>query len=150
MILVAGARLFSWVLAYGMVPVTVANFMLATVSDPLLFLLLLNLLLLLVGMFMEANAAFVMLVPVLFPIAQALGVDPIQFNVIFAVNLCIGLITPPVGLCLFAVADVAGISPLRLLRSLIPFFVPLLISLLVVTLVPDLSLYLPRMFGFVR
>ena len=143
MIVVGAAKLFSWLLAYTGVPQAVSAFVLANVSDALVFLLVVNVLLLIIGMFLEANAALVMLVPVLYPIALALGVDPVHFGVVVVLNLCIGLITPPVGLCLNIACMIAR-SPLeRGSVAILPFLAAALAVLLLVTLVPQASLLLP-------
>jgi tripartite ATP-independent transporter DctM subunit len=148
--IIAVSAVIGWILTMEQVPLHMAAFLLDWSPEPWVFLLLLNGILLVLGCFMAAAPVIIMLTPIILPASLAMGIHPVHLGVVMVLNLMIGLITPPVGLCLFAVADVAGISPLRLLRSLLPFFVPLLISLLVVTLVPDLSLYLPRAFGFVR
>jgi len=145
MLVVGAARLFSWILAYESVPQAVADWMLATLSDPLLFLLLVNLLLLVVGMFLEANAAIVMLIPVLYPVALKLGIDPVHFSVIFALNLCIGLITPPVGLCLNIGCVIARIPLERGARDCLPFLAGALLVLAAITLVPGLSTWFPAL-----
>jgi TRAP-type C4-dicarboxylate transport system permease large subunit len=106
--------------------------------------------LLALGCFMASAPVIIMLTPIILPVAMAMDINPIHLGVVMVLNLMIGLITPPVGLCLFAVSEVAGISPLRLLRALMPFFLPLLAALLLITLIPEISLALPRAFGFVR
>src|SRR5690606_8125343 len=108
MVVVGAAKIFSWILGYAGLPQQIANAFLAATDNPWVFLILLNILLLVVGMFMEANAALIMLVPVLFPVALKLGIDPIHVSVVIVVNLCIGLITPPVGLCLNLSSLMAG------------------------------------------
>jgi tripartite ATP-independent transporter DctM subunit len=148
--IIAVSALISWILTMERVPVHMAAFIVDWSPEPWVFLLLLNAALLILGCFMASAPVIIMLTPIILPAAVAMGVEPIHLGIVMVLNLMIGLITPPVGLCLFAVADVAGISPLRLLRALIPFFLPLLAALLLVTLVPEISLFLPRAFGFVR
>ncbi|GAB5374521.1 MAG: hypothetical protein AcusKO_09830 [Acuticoccus sp.] len=116
--------------------------------NPYVFLLFLNVLLLLLGCFMAAAPVIIMVTPIILPGTTAMGLDPIHAGVVMVLNLMIGLITPSGGLCLFAVAEVAEISPVRLMRALVPFFVPLLASLLAITLMPGLVLTVPRLFGF--
>lgn len=147
LIIVGAARVFSWILAYYNVPTEVAAFVSSTIRDPLLFLLLVNVILLLVGMFLEANAAIVMLVPVLFPIALALGIDPLHFSVVLVLNLCIGLITPPVGLCLNIAAVIARISLERATLGVLPFLGAAFGVLLLVTFFPPLVTLLPNLLG---
>jgi C4-dicarboxylate transporter DctM subunit len=113
--------------------------------DPLVFLLIVNVLLLLIGTFMEANAAMVMLVPILHPAGVALGVDPVQMGVIVVVNLCLGLITPPIGLCLNVACKIAGLPLERSLKDIAPFVALGLGLLAALSLLPAVSLWLPRL-----
>lgn len=147
MIIVGAARLFSWLLAYVHIPQDVARFILAATEEPLVFLLAVNILLLIVGMFMEANAALVMLAPVLFPVAIQLGIDPIHFSVVFVLNLCIGLITPPVGLCLNITSLMANISLEKGAVGVFPFLGTALVVLAAITLLPQLTLWFPAFIG---
>jgi tripartite ATP-independent transporter DctM subunit len=147
---IAVSALISWLLTMEQVPLHMAAYIVEWSPTPWVFLLLLNGVLLVLGCFMASAPVIIMLTPIILPAAVAMSIEPVHLGMVMVLNLMIGLITPPVGLCLFAVADVAGISPLRLLRALLPFFVPLLIALLTITLVPEISLYLPRLFGFVR
>jgi len=91
-----------------------------------------------------------MLTPILMPIAMAMEIHPVHLGLVMVLNLMLGLITPPVGLCLFAVSEVAKISPVVLMRALIPFFFPLLGVLLLITLVPEIVLVIPQALGFIR
>jgi C4-dicarboxylate transporter DctM subunit len=140
MVIVAAAKAFSWVLAYVGIPRTIADFVLANITDPLMFLIFLNILLLIVGMFIETNAAIVMLVPVFYPIAIALGIDPTHFTVLLVVNLCIGLITPPAGLCLNIASVLARTSLEDGVRGVAPFFGMALFIIAVLTLFPQMVL----------
>lgn len=143
MIIVGAAQLFAWQLAYAQIPQQAVALITSISENPLLFLLMVNLLLLFVGTFMEANAAMVMLVPILYPVGMALGIDPIQLGVITVVNLCLGLITPPIGLCL-AVACKIGDLPLeRGVRDILPFVAVGLALLAALSLMPGMSLWLP-------
>ncbi|WP_119165634.1 TRAP transporter large permease [Algihabitans albus] len=146
--IIAASALIAWLLTMGQVPLHFAAVILDLSPNPYVFLLFLNLLLLVLGCFMAAAPVIIMVTPIILPAAVAMGLDPIHLGVVMVLNLMIGLITPPVGLCLFAVAEVASISPLRLIRALLPFFVPLLASLLLITLFPGLVLFVPRLFGF--
>lgn len=143
MIIVGAARLFSWILGYAGLPARIAAFLLEVTSEPALFLLLVNALLLIVGMFLEANAALIMLVPVLFPAAQALGVDQTHLSVVTVVNLCIGLITPPVGLTLNLSALIAEVPLGAAIREVLPFLGFALMVLAALTFVPWLATGLP-------
>ena len=103
-----------------------------------------NIVLLVVGCFMEAIAAMLILVPILVPPAMALGIDPVQFGLVFVLNLMIGTITPPVGVVLYVTANVAGISFERVTRATMPFLIPLLVVLAAITLWPPLTTWLPK------
>ena len=115
------------------------------VGNPLLFLLVVNVLLLVVGCFMEALAAMLILIPILMPAAAQLGIDPIQFGLIFVLNLMIGTITPPVGVVLFVTSKIAGISFEAMSRAIVPWLIPLLAVLAAITLWPPLTTWLPSL-----
>jgi TRAP-type C4-dicarboxylate transport system permease large subunit len=111
-----------------------------------MFLLLANLLMLFVGCFLEPTAAITILVPILLPIVRELGIDPVHFGLIMVLNLMIGLLHPPMGLVLFVLARVAKLSIERTTMAILPWLLPLLVSLALVTYVPAISLWLPRQF----
>jgi TRAP-type C4-dicarboxylate transport system permease large subunit len=117
-----------------------------SVGNPLLFLLMVNLLLLFIGCFMEALAAMLILIPILTPVAAQLGIDPIQFGLIFVLNLMIGTITPPVGVVLFITSKIAGISFEAMSRAIVPWLIPLLAVLVTASLWPPLTTALPNYF----
>ncbi len=143
MALVMTASLFAWCLSVSRLPQAVSAALVDGIGDPLLFLLLLNLVLLVVGCFMEAIAAILLLVPIFVPPALALGVDPVQLGVVFVLNLMIGTITPPVGVVLFVTANVARLPFETVARAVLPYLVPLLLVLLAITLLPPLTTWLP-------
>jgi C4-dicarboxylate transporter DctM subunit len=145
MLIVGMAKFFSWVLVNNRVPQTVASLIMETTRNPIMLLLLINVVLLIVGCFMEANAALVMLVPVLLPIAQAAGVSPIHFGVIACVNLCLGLVTPPVGLTLNLSCEMGGCKLEEGAREALPFLIVGILFLLVLTYVPAVSMTLPSL-----
>ncbi|MEX0760041.1 MAG: TRAP transporter large permease [Tistlia sp.] len=145
MIIVGAAKLFAWQLAYTQIPQAAIEWITGVAHDPLVFLLMVNVLLLLVGTFMESNAAMVMLVPILHPAGMALGVDPVQLGVIVVVNLCLGLITPPIGLCLNVACKIAGLPLERSLKDIAPFVVLGLLLLAALSLLPAVSLWLPQL-----
>ncbi|MEO1293139.1 MAG: TRAP transporter large permease [Pseudomonadota bacterium] len=145
MIIVGSAKLFSWILAYAQIPQAAVAWMTSVTSDPIFFLMLVNVFLLFVGTFMESSAAKVMLVPILHPVGVALGVDPIQLGVIVQVNLCLGLITPPIGLCLNVACKVGGIPLESALKDIAPFLLLGLGLLLALSYFPQLSLWLPTL-----
>jgi tripartite ATP-independent transporter DctM subunit len=145
LMLVMTASLLGWVLARAQVPQQLGALILELSQDPLVILLLINALLLVVGCFMEALAALIILIPVFLPVVQAVGIDPVHFGVVMVLNLMIGTLTPPIGIVLFVVARVAGISFERVTRATAPFLVPLVAVLLLITVFPELVLALPRL-----
>jgi tripartite ATP-independent transporter DctM subunit len=144
--IVAGASIFGWVLTTSRVTEAFAAGLLSLTQNPIMILILINLLLLVVGCFMETIAAITILTPVLLPVAVNVGVDPVHFGIIMVLNLMIGLLTPPVGMSLYMVSSIGGLPVERALRGTLPFFIPLALALLVVTLVPALSTWLPGLF----
>ena len=145
-LIVAGASLFGWVLAREQVPQKVAALFLNISQDPLVILLIINCLLLFLGCIMEGLAIMILLVPVLLPVTQAVGIDPVHFGVIVVMNLMIGILTPPFGVALFVVAKVGNIPFHVLARAILPFLGPLIIVQVIVTYWPSLILFLPRLF----
>lgn len=144
LVLVIMATTFGRLITIARIPVLLANWM-TTISDsPIVVLLLINLFLLFVGMFMETISSIIILTPILLPVAQTLGVDPILFGVILTVNLAIGFCTPPLGVNLFVASGISGIPIERLTRSILPFFVGMIVLLLIVSYVPQVSLLLPQ------
>jgi tripartite ATP-independent transporter DctM subunit len=144
--LVMTAAALAWCLSISQLPQTLGPMIVDVVGNPLLFLLAVNILLLLVGCFMEALAAMLILIPILTPAAAAFGIDPVQFGLIFVLNLMIGTITPPVGVVLFVTSRIAGISFESMSRAILPWLVPLLSVLLAITLWPPLTTFLPNLF----
>ena len=147
MFIVAAASIFGWMLTATGVTAQIAAWVLAVTKEPWLFLLMANLLMLFVGCFLEPTAAITILVPILLPIARQLGVDPVHFGLIMVLNLMIGLLHPPMGMVLFVLARVAKLSVERTTMAILPWLVPLLGSLIVLTYVPSISMWLPRMMG---
>lgn len=147
MIIVGTATIFGRVLAIERIPVMIAEYIVQLTSSPALILLLINVLLLFVGMFMETLAAIIILTPILLPVVVAVGVDPVHFGIVMIVNLAIGLVTPPVGVNLFVGARVGGSTLEAVSRGSMPFLVAMFIILMLVTYVPSLSLFLPELMG---
>ncbi|HLV20929.1 MAG TPA: TRAP transporter large permease subunit, partial [Polyangiaceae bacterium] len=147
MLLVGCSQAMSWVLAYQNIPQTVGAGFLALSDDPRALLLVVNVLLLLAGTFLDMTPAVLIFTPILLPVLSAQGVDPVHFGMIMITNLCIGLCTPPVGTCLFVGCSVGRTSLARVLPPLVPMFVAMLAALLLITFVPGLSLWLPALFG---
>jgi C4-dicarboxylate transporter, DctM subunit len=130
------------------VPKTLSTVLKAYELSPLGFLLAANLLLLLLGCFLEGTTILLVIVPVLLPTAHALGLDPVHFGVVAVVNIMIGLITPPYGLLLFMMAKIAGVPLRDLVREVMPFLGVMIGALAAITLAPDLVLFLPRLLGY--
>jgi tripartite ATP-independent transporter DctM subunit len=146
MFIVAAASIFGWMLTATGVTADIAAWVLAFTKEAWVFLLLANLLMLFVGCFLEPTAAITILVPLLLPIAAQLGIDPVHFGLVMVLNLMIGLLHPPMGMVLFVLARVAGLSFERTTMAILPWLVPLLVSLFVLTYVPAIVLWLPRLF----
>ena len=143
--IVACASLFGWVLAREQVPQHVAELFLSVSREPWVLLTIINLLLLVLGCFMEGMAILILMVPVLLPVTNAVGIDPVHFGVVVVMNLMIGILTPPFGVALFTVAKVADIPFAVLARAILPFIPPLLVVQAIVTYWPALVMYLPRL-----
>jgi TRAP-type C4-dicarboxylate transport system permease large subunit len=148
MLIVAAASIFGWMLTATGVTTAIAEWVLGFTDQVWVFLLLANLLMLFVGCFLEPTAAITILVPILLPIALKLGVDPVHFGLIMVLNLMIGLLHPPMGMVLFVLARIAKLSVERTTVAILPWLVPLLGSLILLTYVPAISLWLPHKFGF--
>lgn len=148
LLILAAARAFAWVLIIQSVPQTLAAAIIAMELSPIVFLLAVNVLLLVFGLFMDPLPGVMVLVPILAPIATMLGVDPTHFAVVVILNLTIGLITPPVGSLLFVVSSAVDLKVSRLVREMPPFLITHLIVLLLITFVPALSTWAPRASGF--
>jgi len=145
LIIVGAASLFGWILTTTRVTETLATALLSVTTDPLLLLLIINVLLLIVGCFMETIAAISILVPILMPVVTKAGIDPVQFGIVMVLNLMIGLLTPPVGMVLFVLARVAKMSFDRTVMAVLPLLIPLLIVLALISLIPPLTLWLPTL-----
>jgi TRAP-type C4-dicarboxylate transport system permease large subunit len=145
MFIVAAASIFGWMLTATGVTSDIAKWVLAVTNEPWVFLLMANLLMLFVGCFLEPTAAITILVPILVPIAQKLGIDLVHFGLIMVLNLMIGLLHPPMGMVLFVLARVAKLSVERTTVAILPWLIPLLFALVILTYVPAISLWLPRM-----
>jgi len=143
MFIVSSAAIFAWVLTVEQVPAQMSELLLGFSKDPVVLLLLVNVILLIVGMFMESIAAIMVMTPLLVPPLYAAGVDPVHLGVVVVLNLMIGLLTPPVGMSLYMVSIISNVTFSRMARVIWPFLVPLLVSLLIVTLVPSISTWLP-------
>ena len=145
LMLVMTASLMGWVLTRAQVPQQLGTLILGTTRNPLIILLMINIFLLIVGCFMEALAALIILVPVFMPVIQSVGIDPVHFGLVMVLNLMIGTITPPVGIVLFVVARVAKLPFETVTRATAPFLIPLIVVLVLITIFPPLVLWLPNL-----
>jgi TRAP-type C4-dicarboxylate transport system permease large subunit len=132
------------------VTAAIGQWVLGVTDQPWQFLLLANLLMLFVGCFLEPTAAITILVPILVPICQQLGIDLVHFGLVMVLNLMIGLLHPPLGMVLFVLARIAKLSIERTTMAIIPWLLPLLGSLIAITMIPELTLWLPRLAGMVK
>ena len=146
LLIVAGASIFGYLITTSKITDHVADAVLAITTQPWAILLLVNIFLLIVGCFMETIAAITILVPVLIPLMDRIGVDPVHFGVVMVLNLMIGLLTPPVGMVLYVLARVANISLDRTTKACAPFLIPLLVTLGIVTYWPSMVMLLPNLF----
>jgi tripartite ATP-independent transporter DctM subunit len=147
LLLIGASMGMSWVMSSANIPQAVSAVLLEITENKLLFLLIVNILLLVVGTFMDMTPAVLIFTPILLPVAQKFGIDPVHFGLMMIFNLCIGLCTPPVGSVLFIGCSVAKTTIRQVLRPLLPFFAAMVIVLLLVTYVPALSLWLPQLLG---
>lgn len=147
LVVIGCATGFSKVLTLGRIPTTVATLLTTMTDSKVLILLLINLLLLLVGCFMETVCAIMILAPILFPVVTALGVDPIHFGIIMVTNLAIGFITPPLGVNMFVASRVGETTLDVVIRGIVPFLVLMIATLMLITYVPAISMFLPNLLG---
>ncbi len=147
MLLVASSQVMSRVLTQEQVPEAVSSALLGLSSNPVTILLTINAILLVVGMFMDMTPAVLVFTPVFLPVALAIGMNPIHFGIVLIANLCIGLCTPPVGTCLFLGCSVGHSNITDVSRAMLPFYAAMIVALVIITYVPALSMWLPRLVG---
>ncbi len=150
MFLIGTSMAMSWILAYENIPTIVANAMVTLSDNPIIILLLINLVLLMVGIFMDMTPAVLIFTPIFLPVAVELGMSPLHFGIMMVLNLCIGLCTPPVGSILFVGCAIAKTSISKIVRPMLPMYVAMILVLMLVTYVPALSEALPRFFGLIE
>ena len=150
LLIVGAASLFGWVLTTTRITEYAAEALLSYTSNRYVILLLINVLLLIVGCFLEPIASISILVPVLMPVITKVGIDPVHFGVVMTLNLMIGLLHPPLGMVLFVLARIAKMSIERTTMAILPWLIPLLASLVAITLIPELTLWLPRAVGLIK
>ena len=143
--IIGTSTLFTYVMVKEGISKDIANFILGISSNPAIILLIINIILLVLGMFMEPGAILTLMLPVLVPIAQAIGLDLVHFGVVMVLNLMIGQVTPPFGVCLFIISDLARVKLEILYKSILPFIIPLIVTLLMCTYIPGIVTWLPNM-----
>lgn len=148
MLLIATSVAMSWVLSFENIPQSISEGLLALFSSDIAILLAINLILLVVGAFMDITPAILIFTPIFLPLAVEMGIDPVHFGIIIVFNLTVGLCTPPVGTILFVGCSVADVPITKVIRPLLPMFLVMIISLLLITFIPKLSLFLPGIFGY--
>jgi TRAP-type C4-dicarboxylate transport system permease large subunit len=146
--LIAGALVFNYVITVENIPKVVAALLKSWEMSPAMFLLVANVILLVLGCFLEGTTILLVILPVMLPTAQALGIDPVHFGVVAVVNIMLGLVTPPYGLLLFMMVKIADVSLTDLVKEVMPFLVVMIGALALITYVPDLVLFLPKLMGY--
>jgi len=150
MLLIATSMAMSWFLASQNIPQNISAFLLGLTGSKIMILLIINLMLLVVGTFMDMTPAVLIFTPIFLPIVTRFGMNSLHFGIIMIMNLCIGLCTPPVGTCLFLGCGIANTTVTKVIRHILPFFGAMIVVLFICTYVPQISLVLPRLFGFIR
>ncbi len=146
LLLIGASSGMSWAMANADIPYMIQDALMNISENPIIIMLLITFILLIIGTFMDMTPAVLIFTPIFLPIVMELGVDPVHFGIMMTFNLCIGICTPPVGSALFIGCSVGNVSIDRVLKPLLPFFVTLIITLLMVTFIPDISLILPKLF----
>ena len=149
-LLIGTSMAMSWVLASENVPQDISAYLVGLTDSKVLLLLMINAILLAVGTFMDMTPAILIFTPIFLPVAERLGLHPLHFGIVMIMNLCIGLCTPPVGTCLFLGCGIAETTVTKVMRHILPFFGAMVVTLLICTFVPEISLWLPDKLGFVR
>ena len=150
LLLVGAAMAFKTVVSLSHAPGILADFILSLSENPLMLLFLINVLLFIVGMFLDAGPAIIILGPILAPIFTSLGVHPVHFAIIMSVNLTVGLATPPMGLVLFVASSVSGVKVETIARSILPFLAVEILVIFLITYIPAISMAVPTFFGFIK
>ena len=146
MFLICTSMAMSWLFSFEGIPELISNFLLDQFSNKIVIFLVINLVLLIIGTFMDMTPAVLIFTPIFLPVVVALGMDPVHFGIVLVLNLCIGLCTPPVGTILFVGSGIANVSVSQVVKPLLPFLLIMVIVLLLITYIPEISMYLPRLF----
>jgi len=147
-LLIATSMAMSWIMSYENIPVIVSEGLVALSDNPIIILLIINIILLMVGVFMDMTPAVLIFTPIFLPLVVEMGMDPVHFGIVMVLNLSVGLCTPPVGSVLFVGCGIANISIAKVIKPLLPLFLAMVLSLLLVTYFEGLSMFLPRLFGY--
>lgn len=148
MLLIATSVAMSWVLSFENIPQAISEGLLSMVESGVAILLIMNLILLFIGAFIDITPAILIFTPIFLPVAMELGIDPVHFGIIIVFNLTVGLCTPPVGTVLFVGCSVANVPITKVIKPMLPLFIVMILSLLLITFVPEISLFLPCLFGY--
>lgn len=147
-LLIATSMAMSWIMSYENIPVYVSETLIGLSDNPFVILIIINVILLMVGVFMDITPAVLIFTPIFLPLVADLGMDPVHFGIVMILNLCVGLTTPPVGSVLFVGCGISNLSISKVVRPLIPLYIAMVISLFIVTYFESISLFLPRLFGY--
>jgi len=150
LLIIGAANIMGWVLAHQRIPEMLADMFLSISQNPYVIILLINLMLIIVGMFMEISASIVLLAPILAPLTQSLGIHPLHFAMIMLLNLNIGLITPPLGQCIFTVCGITRLKMEQVVKATFPFLLVEIVVLLLISFVPTLTLIVPKLLGYIN
>ena len=148
LLLIGASMCMSWVMSFENIPQDISSLLIGLSDSKIIILLIINIILLFVGIFMDITPAVLIFTPIFLPVVTSIGIDPVHFGIILVLNLCIGLCTPPVGSILFVGVSVAKTNIVNVIKPLIPFFLAMIISLFLVTYIPFLTMYLPSLFDF--
>ena len=147
MLLISASMSMSWIMSYENISQNMSDILLSISDNRVVILIIINLLLLFVGVFMDMTPAVLIFTPIFLPVVKSIGIDPIQFGIIMVLNLCVGLCTPPVGSVLFVGVGIAKTSIEEIIKPLLPLFIAMIVSLMLITFFPKITLWLPHQFG---
>ena len=149
LLVLATASMFSFILTFERIPHALAQFIVSYADNWILFIILVHIVFILLGMVMDALPAIIVLMPIFLPVAVSLGMEPIHLGILVAANVGIGMITPPVGICLFVACGISKTTIGSVVRPLLPFLIFLIFTLIIITMFPEITLFLPRLLGFI-
>ena len=149
LLVLATASIFSFILTFERIPHALAQFIVSYADNWILFIILVHIVFILLGMVMDALPAIIVLMPIFLPVAVSLGMEPIHLGILVAANVGIGMITPPVGICLFVACGISKTTIGSVVRPLLPFLIFLIFTLIIITMFPEITLFLPRLLGFI-